>query len=218
MSLFLSRLRLSRAPSTRALDALLNPAGEGPRIDAHHRLLWAAFADGPGRTRDFLWRDEGAGVFLTLSTRPPAPSELFEPPEVKPFAPQLSAGDQLAFSLRANATRARKGVGRVDVVMDALHAVERKDGVLVGIRQQAGLGSDKGGQRTEVPSLAIHHEHAVAMAFHATIIHMVYEIRYAGYRYGNLNAFVESSCKPRVSSTTTASGNSDPSSIYVGKF
>jgi len=72
MTLYLSRLRLSRAPSARALDALLNPAEPGPRIDAHHRLLWAVFADSPDRQRDFLWREEGDGLFLTLSARAPA--------------------------------------------------------------------------------------------------------------------------------------------------
>lgn len=47
-------------------------------------------------------------------------NDLFEM-DVKPFAPVLQAGDRLEFTLRANATRDRKGKGRVDVVMDALH-------------------------------------------------------------------------------------------------
>ncbi len=125
MTLYLSRLRLSRKPSARALDAILNPAESDLRLDAHHRLLWAAFSDGPDRRRDFLWREERAGEFLTLSARPPAPHDLFEAPEVKDFAPRLGPGDPLAFTLRANATRDRKGVGRVDVVMDALHALPK---------------------------------------------------------------------------------------------
>lgn len=125
MTLYLSRLRLSRTASAKALDAILNPAEPGPRLDAHHRLLWAAFADSPDRRRDFLWREERAGEFLTLSARPPAPSDLFEAAEVKDFAPRLGTGDRLAFALRANATRDRKDVGRVDVVMDALHAVPK---------------------------------------------------------------------------------------------
>ena len=41
MTLYLSRLRLSQSPSVQALDALLNPEGQGPRLDAHHRLIWA---------------------------------------------------------------------------------------------------------------------------------------------------------------------------------
>lgn len=122
---YLSRLALSKAPSTRALDAILNPENEGQRLDAHHRLLWAAFADGPNRTRDFLWREDRPGSFLTLSQRPPAANDLFAPPDVKEFAPQLAPGDRLAFSLRANATRDRKGTGRVDVVMDALAQVPK---------------------------------------------------------------------------------------------
>lgn len=125
MTLYLSRLRLSRKPSARALDAILNPEEPGPRIDAHHRLLWAAFADSPDRRRDFLWREERAGEFLTLSARLPAPGDLFEAPEAKEFAPQLAPGDRLVFALRANATRDRKDVGRVDVVMDALHALPK---------------------------------------------------------------------------------------------
>lgn len=133
MTLYLSRLRLSRKPSARALDAILNPAEPGLRLDAHHRLLWAAFADGPDRRRDFLWREERAGEFLTLSARPPTPGDLFEGAEVKGFAPRLGPGDRLAFALRANATRTRKtgkvtASGRehkvhIDLVMDRLHPI-----------------------------------------------------------------------------------------------
>lgn len=123
MTLYLSRLRLSRQPSARALDAILNPTEPGLRLDAHHRLLWAVFADSADRRRDFLWREERAGEFLTLSARPPSARDLFEAPDVKDFAPALGPGDRLAFALRVNATRDRKGVGRVDVVMDALHAL-----------------------------------------------------------------------------------------------
>ncbi len=138
MMRYLSRLRLSDAPSAKALDSLLNPADPGRRLDAHHKLLWAVFSDGPDRRRDFLWRDEGGGRFLTLSARQPAVSELFAAPEVKVFAPDLAAGDRLVFSLRANATRTGKTDGRsingnpqkrhIDLVMDALHAIPgRKD-------------------------------------------------------------------------------------------
>lgn len=122
MTLYLSRLRLSQNPSVQALDALLNPVGQGARADAHHRLIWAAFADTPDRRRDFLWREDGKGSFFTLSARPPLASDLFDA-DVKPFAPMLQSDDRLEFTLRANATRDRKGLGRVDVVMDALHGV-----------------------------------------------------------------------------------------------
>lgn len=127
MSLYLSRLKLARDPALSALNALLDPTDGGARHDAHHRLIWSAFAGDPTAKRDFLWRAEGQGRFLVLSERPPSPGPLFDPPEVKPFAPDLAPGDRLAFVLRANATRTRKGVGRVDVVMDALHAVAQGD-------------------------------------------------------------------------------------------
>jgi len=126
MTLYLSRLRLSQSPSVQALDKLLNPEGQGARLDAHHRLIWAAFAESADQTRDFLWREDGKGNFFALSARPPIASDLFAV-DVKPFAPVLQAGDRLEFTLRANATRDRKGKGRVDVVMDALHAVAKAE-------------------------------------------------------------------------------------------
>ncbi|MFD3189014.1 type I-E CRISPR-associated protein Cas6/Cse3/CasE [Sedimentitalea sp. HM32M-2] len=127
MSLYLSRLEIASNPSTRALSRLISPDEAGARRGAHHRLIWTAFADHPGRQRDFLWREEGRGIFLTLSARPPKALDLFRHPDVKPFDPQLAPGDQLAFCLRANATRSRKGAGRVDVVMDALHALPKDE-------------------------------------------------------------------------------------------
>jgi len=125
MTLYLSRIRLSRSPSTQTLSGLLSPLEAGPRRSAHHKLLWSAFTDGPDRRRDFLWREERDGEFLTLSERPPQPIELFEPQDVKDFAPVLTHGSQLDFALRANATRKKRGAQRVDVVMDALHDLPR---------------------------------------------------------------------------------------------
>lgn len=143
MTLYLSRLTIAKTPAASAIRALIDPLPEPGRerlhdpaqgriMDAHHRLIWSVFADTPERERDFLWRSEGKGRFLVLSSRAPAAdgAGLFEPPETKDFAPDLREGDRLAFILRANATRTRKTSAdpkargtRVDVVMDAIHAL-----------------------------------------------------------------------------------------------
>ena len=146
MSLYLSRLTIARKPGVDAIRALIDPIRgpyrerlhdpeKGRIMDAHHRLIWALFGDSPDRERDFLWRSEGKGRFLVLSHRPPAAdgAGLFDPPEIKEFAPDLRPGDRLAFILRANATQTRK-TGRmrksgkphtvhIDVVMDRLFPI-----------------------------------------------------------------------------------------------
>lgn len=127
MTLYFTQMQLSRRPSARALASLISPSDQAHRIDAHHKLIWAAFADHEARSRDFLWREEADGSFLALSTRPPLQMDLFEPFISKPYAPSLQAGDLLSFALRANATRTKRGVGRVDVVMDALHTIPPED-------------------------------------------------------------------------------------------
>jgi CRISPR system Cascade subunit CasE len=131
MSHFISRLQIARNPSADALKMLIDPNNRDLAMDAHHRLIWSAFAGEPAAKRDFLWRAEGKGRFIVLSNRQPEPSPLFEPYEVKSFAPQLSAGQALQFVLRVNATKTRpekfaikpngkKGDSRVDIVMDVL--------------------------------------------------------------------------------------------------
>lgn len=128
--LYLSRAALRRDASTNALAALLVPDNARDRPYAEHRLIWSLFADGPDRTRDFLWRSEGPGRFTALSARPPAdPHGLFEL-DFKPFEPDLRQGDRLRFDLRANPVVARRAEpgkrGKVrDVVMDALYATPR---------------------------------------------------------------------------------------------
>lgn len=130
MTLYLSKLRISRHPQVSALNALLDPQETASRMDAHHRLLWSVFAGDPAQRRDFLWREDAKGTFLVLSARPPQESPFFEPSQTRPFVPELTSGDRLAFSLRANATRTEKtGVAsanghekkrHVDLVMDRL--------------------------------------------------------------------------------------------------
>ena len=127
MTLWLSRLAIARSAPAAALRALIDPEAPGQRMDAHHRLLWSAFSESPDDQRDFLWREEGRGRFLTLSHRPPRQTDLFGPVETQAFAPDLRPGDTLGFALRANATRQRTGVGRVDIVMDALHGLPAQD-------------------------------------------------------------------------------------------
>ncbi|WP_239520949.1 type I-E CRISPR-associated protein Cas6/Cse3/CasE [Pseudooceanicola aestuarii] len=125
--MYLSRLVLSRDPGVSALNALLDPAEHGHKLDAHHRLIWSAFAGASRTTRDFLWREEEPGVFLVQSHVPPQDSPFLEAVEVRDHAPNLRAGDRLAFLLRANATRDLRGANRsrkrVDVVMNLLHDV-----------------------------------------------------------------------------------------------
>lgn len=130
MTLHLSRITLRRDGSAAALAALLLPDGEAARrLDAGHRLIWSLFADGPERRRDFLWREERPGRFLTLSLRPPVDAHDLFQVETKPFEPGLRAGDRLRFSLRANATVSRGVKGergqRHDVVMNAIRDVPK---------------------------------------------------------------------------------------------
>ena len=132
MTLYLSRLTLNREAPTAALLPLLNPREPGAAANAHHRLIWSVFADSPESRREFLWRHDGQDRFYTLSSKPPQSSGLFHPPETKVFNPVLQAGDRLQFTLRANATKDRAAVSRlekairrgksrrVDVVMDLL--------------------------------------------------------------------------------------------------
>lgn len=131
MTLYFSRLTLKRTAPTAALMPLLDPPEPGQAADAHHRLMWSVFSDDADRERDFLWRYDGRGKFLTLSARTPAPNDLFRPHETKVFEPRLNVGDRLQFKLRANATKDRASAGRgptgqrkdrrVDIVMDRLH-------------------------------------------------------------------------------------------------
>ena len=127
--LFLTRARMRRHVPADALRALLLPDDAGRRAGAGHRLVWTLFADTPDRARDFLWRETDAGTFYILSRREPADAHaIFDLDPSKPFAPALATGDRLAFSLRANATVAKKAQGRargkpVDVVMAAIRSL-----------------------------------------------------------------------------------------------
>ena len=134
-SAFLSRIRLRRDAPAAAIAPLLLPEETSQRSAAAHRLLWTLFADEPDRKRDYLWREAEGGDaalnqrFLALSAREPVDRhDLFEL-DTKPFAPALTAGDRLGFTLRANpvvsratAERGRRGQ-RHDIVMDRLKSV-----------------------------------------------------------------------------------------------
>lgn len=151
MTMFLTRVSISRHPSVQALNALLSPNDQGDRTDAHHRLLWTLFADDADRNRDFLWREEREGEFLILSAREPTPTDLFGRVQTKPYAPVLQAGDRLYFSLRANATRTKRGKGgRVDVVMDALYEQppgQRAENRMEVAQTEGAAWMDRQGQR-----------------------------------------------------------------------
>jgi CRISPR system Cascade subunit CasE len=110
----------------------LVPEELGARLGAAHSLVWALFADGPDRRRDFLWREVRSGEFLILANRPPTDAHNLFDLEYKPFAPVLRPGQSLGFDLRANpvisvpANPGRRGK-RHDVVMHALSTVARNE-------------------------------------------------------------------------------------------
>lgn len=125
--LFLTRVALRRDAPIAALRPVFLPEEDERRTMMGHRLMWTLFGDSPDRKRDFLWREAGDGRFYTLSERPPHDRHnVFQVDPPKPFAPELLPGDSVRFSLRANATVAKRADGAArgkpsDVVMDALY-------------------------------------------------------------------------------------------------
>ncbi|EMO1735819.1 type I-E CRISPR-associated protein Cas6/Cse3/CasE, partial [Salmonella enterica] len=78
-----------------------------------------------GKERQFLYRREelqGAFRFFVLSQERPAESAIFDV-QCRPFAPELSVGQILRFTLRANPTICKAGK-RHDLLMEAKRQVK----------------------------------------------------------------------------------------------
>ncbi len=90
-----------------------------------HQLVWKLFSDQPDRRRDFIYRYEPADnwpSFYTVSCREPTDETGLWDIQTKEYKPNLSMGQQLGFSLRANPVRSRHDTTgrqqRHDVVME----------------------------------------------------------------------------------------------------
>ena len=96
-----------------------------------------------------------------------------------------------------------------EFAMHAEHAVEGEDRVFVGVGEEERPRGEERGEFRVVPAIGVHHEHAVAVAFHDAVDHMVVEIGDAGDGDGDLDAVVERGGIPRVSAATGAAGHAD---------
>ena len=126
----LARARLRRDQPAEALARILVPEDPGTRLGAAHSLVWALFADGADRRRDFLWREMRPGEFLILAVRPPTDAHNVFDLEFKPFSPVLRPGQCLGFDLRANPVisvpeKPGQRGKRHDVVMNVLSKLAR---------------------------------------------------------------------------------------------
>ncbi len=90
-----------------------------------HELVWGLFSDREDRKRDFIYRwetSERTPVLYVVSERRPVDREGLFRVQTKDYAPALTEGQPLAFSLRANAViKKRDDEGRQhvhDVVMN----------------------------------------------------------------------------------------------------
>lgn len=113
--------------------SLITPTAGHERDAAHdwargayeaHQWLWRFLPAPPGTPRSFLFRRrdvDGLPRFYVVSDREPAAPTAHWQVQSKAYAPELVAGDRLAFDLRANpvvTTRNAAGkVARHDVVM-----------------------------------------------------------------------------------------------------
>ena len=120
---------------------IVDPAGvyKAGMYDSH-QALWRAFSDGPERKRDFLYRAVDRHTFLAVSSREPRDdSGLWRGIKIRDYAPRLSKGDRLMFSLRVNPVRKTRKDGkqvRYDIVQD-LWMKKYKPSVEDGKRENA---------------------------------------------------------------------------------
>lgn len=113
---------------------------------AVHQLIWTLFPDRPEADRTFLFRQEfekeqmsevssvrGIPLFYVLSKDKPSFQTDILIAETKEYAPKISAGDRLAFSLRANPVIARKqdngkkNSKHCDILMDVKYRMKHSD-------------------------------------------------------------------------------------------
>ena len=127
----LSHLRLRQTPSAGALAPLLAGGADADGDDdaprRGHHLIWSLFADRADRRRDFLWAATGPDAFVTLSARcPDDRHNLFHTERAQLFAPNLEAGDRVAFHLHANPVVSRlrdrkpRRVSKHDIITNIL--------------------------------------------------------------------------------------------------
>lgn len=120
--MYMSRIQLKRdTPGVKELVRLLS--GDGYQA---HRLIWNLYADSNERKRDFLYRQEGDGIwpfFYAVSERFPIDETGMWQIDSKTYLPKLSEGQRLSFVLRVNPVRAKRDeqnkLHRHDIVMDA---------------------------------------------------------------------------------------------------
>ena len=146
--MYLSRAELARGPGAMAAWAPI--LKDRARFDRGHKLVWTLFARGEETKRTFLWREVETGSYIILSQDEPRDETRLWRIASKRFEPELSPGDKLTFSLRANpaiavsAEPGRRGK-RADAVMHAKRpAKEREAAGLPALdtacREQAALG------------------------------------------------------------------------------
>ncbi len=126
--MIITRARLSRAAGTQG--SLAKVLLEGAAGDRNHGLVWSLFSRPDEAKRDFLYRQIEPGAFIIVSDQAPEDPHGLWMLEPKPYEPQLVAGDQLSFVLRANPTLAVPQPGekrgkRVDAIMHAKFKLDR---------------------------------------------------------------------------------------------
>jgi len=134
---------------------------------ALHQLLWRLFPDDPDAPRDFLYRREtenGWPMFYMVSARMPRPVDGLFAVETKPYAPRLSNGQRLSFSLRANPVVTRKDReggkrSRHDVVMDAKRRRKSSGEAAPAAEVVEAAGREWLGDRAEKSGFSFDYEH-----------------------------------------------------------
>ena len=128
--MYLSKVTLKHGP--KMCELLSSKTGSDGYVA--HQLLWDLFPNDGGKKRDFLFHKEekrGLPCFLVVSEDQPVETDALSV-QTKSYSPQLTEGQQLAFTLTANPVVARKTAGKNnsvkhDVWMDAKKKAQEKN-------------------------------------------------------------------------------------------